>query len=49
MQQNCGVSKNLNHLKFWQYIYWKHGKATLSTNLSSISTEGRTDIKATVT
>ena len=21
--------KNLKHFKFWEFIYWKHGKATL--------------------
>ena len=21
--------RNLKHFKFWQFIYWKHGKATL--------------------
>ena len=22
--------RNLKHFKFWEYIYWRHGKATLT-------------------
>ena len=33
MPQNGEVAKKSTDLKFWQYFYWKHDKATLTETL----------------
>ena len=30
MPKTIEFERNLKHYKFWEYIYWRHGKATLT-------------------